>query len=295
MFLHRIGCRLLGAVLFLMLAANRSDAQYNWIYSELSGHRYSFTLEPRTWAHAEAIAVSLGGHLAASRSPLENAWLSNAFPGRPFWIGLSDQRAEGQFEWSSGEPIPWSNWCAGEPSQAPNDDCVLLDPACGARWDAVDQNALYYGVIELPTDASFRVFGTSCGGDIRCLYCPPRTGDTFAVFFENLPPNAPFVVILGISNAYSGSSSLPIDLAPIGMNGCQLYVSTEMSFLDQASTSGNRTWPPPNGSLPFFFVIPLQPQLIGVELFMQGLIRNPAANSLGFTTTAAGHIVIGGP
>lgn len=293
--LYRLCSLFFGQLCLLVFTSSISEAQYNWFYSDLTGHRYSYTLEPRTWSQAEAIAVSLGGHLVTVRSPSENAWLASTFPNRPFWIGLSDQRIEGQFEWTNGESFPWTNWCPGEPSQGLDHDFVILDSNCGARWDAVDQSVLHYGIIELPSDASFRLFGTSCGGTMRCLVCPPRIGDWFSVRFENMPPNAVFAVLVGISNAYWGSTILPMDLTPIGMNGCSLSVSAEMIFLDQAQSDGGRSWPPPNTTVPFFFVIPQEPMLVGAELFIQGLVQDPSANSLGFTTTAGGHVVIGPP
>src|SRR5262245_49176082 len=90
------------------------------ITNPMNGHTYIFITTGR-WTDAEAMAVSLGGHLATIRNKEEEDWIYNIFgyygrPGRNLWIGLNDAETPGQFVWASGEPVTYTNWGAGEPS-----------------------------------------------------------------------------------------------------------------------------------------------------------------------------------
>jgi hypothetical protein len=77
------------------------------------------------WTDAEAFAVSLGSHLTAVGSAAENAFLFNTFGSAQFgthppvdsiYIGFTDQAQEGNFVWSNGEPVTYTNWGPGEPN-----------------------------------------------------------------------------------------------------------------------------------------------------------------------------------
>ncbi|WP_161955889.1 lectin-like protein, partial [Synechococcus lacustris] len=65
-----------------------------------------------SWTQAEANSVKLGGHLVAVNSEEEQKWILNRFnpTGPGIWIGFSDQKQEGKWEWSSDEKSSYSNW-----------------------------------------------------------------------------------------------------------------------------------------------------------------------------------------
>lgn len=73
-----------------------------------------------TWDEAEAACVKEGGHLASIASEPENAAAraaaTAACGGLSAWIGLTDGAKEGMFTWSSGEPVTFTRWKTGEPS-----------------------------------------------------------------------------------------------------------------------------------------------------------------------------------
>src|SRR5262245_34378674 len=68
---------------------------------------------------AEALAVSLGGHLVTINDAQEQAWLLATFGtidpnnlenlAENFWIGLNDLNIEGTFLWFSGEAVTYLN------------------------------------------------------------------------------------------------------------------------------------------------------------------------------------------
>jgi hypothetical protein len=82
-----------------------------------------------TWDEAEAMAVREGGHLATIRNLNENNWLAQQFSppvagATAPYIGFSDAAVEGQWVWSSGEFVTYTNWnlptsdeCGGDPAQ----------------------------------------------------------------------------------------------------------------------------------------------------------------------------------
>ena len=66
---------------------------------------YLLTDKATTWGEAQADAQNLGGHLAAINSRREQIFLSGLFVGQRSWIGLSDAASEGNFTWTTGEPV----------------------------------------------------------------------------------------------------------------------------------------------------------------------------------------------
>ena len=93
-----------------------------------NGHHY-LLLDQKPWDQAEAEAVALGGHLVTINDQIENTWIVNTFAPLAIaadaagqghlWIGLHDSGQEGNFVWSSGEPVTFTNWDTGEPNDFP--------------------------------------------------------------------------------------------------------------------------------------------------------------------------------
>lgn len=98
-----------------------------------NGHYYAVTTGgPTSWTAAEAEAVALGGHLVSITSAAEQnfivaTFLSGANQNRIYWIGLNDTAVEGQFAWSSGEAVSYTNWQRGEPNnfRGAEDYCAI--------------------------------------------------------------------------------------------------------------------------------------------------------------------------
>jgi hypothetical protein len=109
------------------------------VVNEANGHTY-LLLEPSSWTAAEARAVELGGHLATVRSDEENVYIFNEIRGfdgsfRRVWIGLNDVANEGTFVWSSGEPVTFTNWGAGEPNNAGGVENFVQIPWFSQLWN----------------------------------------------------------------------------------------------------------------------------------------------------------------
>jgi hypothetical protein len=140
--------------------------------------------------------------------------------------------------------------------------------------------------------AAANAFGSSCSAG---AWTPqlgpqpgslPQLGSTFAVDVGNLPPGPRFVVgLLGTDASEWLGQPLPLDLAAMGMPGCELHLAPIEGFAQPLlSTGGSVAWP---------LTIPPAQSLFGLEFFMQAIVEAPGANTFGAVTTNACRGVIG--
>ena len=90
-------------------------------------HPYLVCTTPRTWAEARAKCQAEGVDMLVVDSAGESSWIFQQavrVRRQPFWIGLSDQRNEGRFEWVDGTRPGFTRWAPGEPNNAGDEDCV---------------------------------------------------------------------------------------------------------------------------------------------------------------------------
>jgi hypothetical protein len=127
---HLRSAGVIAAVLGLS-CATRAGVLSSPIVNPSNGHTYQL-LTSSTWATAETTAAALGGHLATIRNADEQQWVFSTFGNfngvqRLLWIGLNDIAVEGQFRWTSGEPVTYTNFEGGEPNDAGgNEDFVAM-------------------------------------------------------------------------------------------------------------------------------------------------------------------------
>jgi hypothetical protein len=140
------------ATVLLAVAAQASHAGVIWVGN---GHEYDvIRAEGITWTDAQTAVAALGSgwHLATVTSAAEDAFLSSqlstALPSRShFWLGATDAKVEGTFEWVTGEAFAYTNWSGGEPNNAGNEDFLAYDLR-GTAWgwnDAPDALGAIYG------------------------------------------------------------------------------------------------------------------------------------------------------
>ncbi len=84
---------------------------------------------------AQAYAKTFGANLVSIQSAAENAAIGVALGKQKFgnevvWIGFSDEKVEGTFEWYDGSPVTYTNWNKpGEPNNAGgNENCTQIFP-----------------------------------------------------------------------------------------------------------------------------------------------------------------------
>lgn len=93
-----------------------------------------------TWEEAREYCKSLGGQLAIIASADENAALYSYVTGQGYtnvFFGASDAIEEGNWKWSDGHSMSYTNWHSGEPnSESSGEDYVMfLDKFTDGTWN----------------------------------------------------------------------------------------------------------------------------------------------------------------
>ena len=132
-----------------------------------NGHYYLLTPSAGTWDQEEAQAVALGGHLVSLTNQAEQDFINRTFLSdgerrRILWSGLNDAASEGNFVWSNGDPVSYTNLSPGEPNGFTGENYIAMNWVFGnyqtndlndrGKWvDTRDDNYgnLLQGVIEL--------------------------------------------------------------------------------------------------------------------------------------------------
>jgi prepilin-type N-terminal cleavage/methylation domain-containing protein len=119
---------------------------------EFNGSTYYLSNDLVSWTEAKQRAEAMGGHLVTISSAAENTFVSSKFP-QTSWIGLTDSRIEGVWEWVTREPFNYSSWSAGEPNNyqwtPAGQDYGLTNWAFGSGlWDDQSNDDLHRYVVE---------------------------------------------------------------------------------------------------------------------------------------------------
>ena len=98
------------------LIAVLQNSPTTWHQNPTNNHFYKI-IEVGSWQDAENAAIAENAHLVSINDQSEQEWLNQTFgTGEYYWIGLTDQQTEGLWEWTSGEPLNYTNWAENEPN-----------------------------------------------------------------------------------------------------------------------------------------------------------------------------------
>ena len=98
--------------------------------------------------------------------------------------------------------------------------------------------------------------------------------------------NRPVFLSVGASKTRWGSIPLPYDLKLIGAPGCMIHAEPVVNL--------NRTTGQSAKSVTVNFTIPMNGAFVGAKVYMQGIISEPQANTLGVATSNGVELLIGG-
>ena len=92
------------------------------VSGNFNGHGYELVPIPSTWHLAKKKADKSNGYLVVISSEAENQFVldlqkkATKGEGCDVWIGLSDEKSEGAWEWVNGEKVLFVKWAKGEPN-----------------------------------------------------------------------------------------------------------------------------------------------------------------------------------
>jgi basic membrane protein A and related proteins len=99
----------------------QTATQDKGVYNPENGHWYLVT-PGMNWDSAIDYCSSRAGHLLVINDAAENRFIFNLDPGAV--LGATDRDHEGQWVWSTGEPLSYTNWNAGEPNNCAAEGCI---------------------------------------------------------------------------------------------------------------------------------------------------------------------------
>jgi len=115
-----------------------------WIVNPANRHAYKRIL-CETVDDAIVQATDEKAHLVTINDEKEQKWLGAVFGHELYWIGLSDTKKEGEWQWQNGEPVKYQNWLPddyfSETWDADERDNVVITFEDG-KWYAVSQNSV---------------------------------------------------------------------------------------------------------------------------------------------------------
>ena len=112
----------------------------------------------------------------------------------------------------------------------------------------------------------------------------PEIGHSFDVKIAQGRANAPATLVNGLSNTTWGAIPLPFSLQPLGGQNCDLLVAMnfQVGLALDSQGSGMLTFPVPNNSA-----------YLGLKVYHQFYVIDPAANTLGLAVSQGGESKVG--
>ncbi|XP_042325032.1 CD209 antigen-like protein C isoform X3 [Sceloporus undulatus] len=110
---------------------------------------YYISKDQKSWYDAENFCLSRDSHLASILTSDEQNYIVSQF-SEPFWIGLTDENIEGEWEWSDGSRVIMEDWSVSKQNFSKGDDsmekdCVFIETSFGQleySWKDADCHEL---------------------------------------------------------------------------------------------------------------------------------------------------------
>ena len=90
-----------------------------------------------SWRDAQIKARAEGAQLVSINDGEEQGWLVEQFGFLSYWIGLNYSVEAGEWEWSSGDPVTYTNWAKGQPERMDAESYGFMDGGYHGEWRVV--------------------------------------------------------------------------------------------------------------------------------------------------------------
>jgi hypothetical protein len=126
------------------------NAGINWIKNPKTGNEYCLIPHPLSWQLAQKWAQEHGGNLVMINDQAENDWLVKTFGGQTeYWIGMTDEKSEGNWFWIIGAPVQYFSWQKGEPDNFKKEQHFGITNSKGAgMWNDATATGPRIGIVE---------------------------------------------------------------------------------------------------------------------------------------------------
>ena len=89
-----------------------------------------------SWQSGQSYCKSKHGDLASFANKAEQDAATRYSYASTFWIGLTDSRQEGRWEWSDSSTVTWTNWASREPNGRRSENCGYVIKRDG-KWNDI--------------------------------------------------------------------------------------------------------------------------------------------------------------
>ena len=83
-----------------------------------NGRWYKVVLEKKSWHAARDKCKDMGGRLVCVPDAVTWEFVKTLNKGPQLWIGATDEKTTGVWEWVNGDRLKFSAWSAGQPDNA---------------------------------------------------------------------------------------------------------------------------------------------------------------------------------
>ena len=121
-----------------------------WVVNPTNGHAYK-SIHCKSWDGANSQAIAEDAHLVAINDVAEQKWLVEIFGWQPYWIGLTDFAEEGEWTWTNGEPVTYTNWAPHEPmddDRGEENYVVMFEEWSDVNTESVEWQMIRMAIIE---------------------------------------------------------------------------------------------------------------------------------------------------
>jgi hypothetical protein len=110
----------------------------------------------KSWTKAKAESENLGGYLVCINSEREQKFITDLVTidnkVLPTWIGLTDEKSEGDFRWVNEEAAQYQNWLPNQPDNCDHygskQNYVWLGYKNSSQWDDMYEHANFFSIVE---------------------------------------------------------------------------------------------------------------------------------------------------
>ena len=126
------------------------DSVGTWVLNPENGHSYK-RVHCKNWDDAQAKAVTEDAYIVAINDVAEQKWFIGTFGAGPYWIGLTDVAKEGEWKWTSGEPVTYTNWIAHPPKSTDMnaEDYVVIGFAPNGAWRSIGPKSPEWRIVQM--------------------------------------------------------------------------------------------------------------------------------------------------